>query len=95
MEGIVLAFLVYGVVFGAFSAYVAGTKNRDEAAWFVLGMVFGIVALLAIGLAAPASSPARPRTGSVLRCRACKALLQAGDATCWSCGADATDPIAL
>ena len=33
--------------FAIFSSYVAGQKGRSYAAWFFLGLVFGIVALIA------------------------------------------------
>ena len=33
-----------------FTRFVARTKNRSGAAWFVLGLVFPVLALLAVGL---------------------------------------------
>ncbi len=34
-----------------FSRFVARTKNRSGDEWFVLGLVFPVLALLAVGLA--------------------------------------------
>jgi hypothetical protein len=73
VEFFVFGYLIYGVIFGAFCSYVAGTKNRDAGAWFILRFFFGIIALLAVGFAASATT--KPRTGGLLRCRQCEALL--------------------
>ncbi len=43
-----LAYAVYGVIFGAFCAYLANEKGRDGVGWFLLGLVFGVVALIAL-----------------------------------------------
>jgi hypothetical protein len=47
--------VVYGVVCGAFSAFVAGEKNYNEASWFFGGFFFGV-----IGLVAAAGLPMNP-----------------------------------
>ncbi len=41
-------YLVLSIIFGCFSALVAEDKNRDPVVWFLLGLFFGLVALLAI-----------------------------------------------
>lgn len=43
-----LLFLVYALIFGFFCGYLAGEKGRDSTAWFFLGLVFGILALLVL-----------------------------------------------
>lgn len=48
MELYIILSIVYGIICGGFSAFVAGTKNRGEIMWFVLGGLFGIFALIAI-----------------------------------------------
>ena len=75
MEFLLLMFLAYGVIIGAFCAYLAGEKGRSGGSWFFLGLVFGILALLVlIGLPSEqrsstgnrrpsAESTATPRTG--------------------------------
>lgn len=47
MEFLIL-FLVYALVFGFFCAYLAGEKGRSGGAWFFLGLIFGILALLVL-----------------------------------------------
>ena len=49
MEGF-LWFIVItqGVIFGAFSSYVAVEKGRDGGGWFLNGFLFSLVALIAI-----------------------------------------------
>ena len=47
--GILVAVLVYNsLVSAAFSSFVASEKGRDGFAWFMLGLLFGFLALLAI-----------------------------------------------
>ena len=47
--GILVAVLVYNsLVSAAFSAFVASEKGRDGVGWFMLGLLFGFLALLAI-----------------------------------------------
>jgi MFS family permease len=37
-----------GIVCGSFCAFIANEKNRDGLGWFLLGLIFGIFALIAI-----------------------------------------------
>lgn len=46
-----LGFCLYGVIFGLFCVWLAHEKGRDGGSWFILGFIFGIFALLALGLA--------------------------------------------
>ena len=48
MEIFFVLFVVYGMASGAFCAYLASEKGRDGACWFFLGLLFGIIALLAL-----------------------------------------------
>jgi|APSaa5957512535_1039671.scaffolds.fasta_scaffold914324_1 hypothetical protein len=45
---ILLLLIIYFVIFGGFSSWLAGEKGRRRLDWFVLGGVFSIVALLAL-----------------------------------------------
>ena len=45
---IVVAVVVQGLVFGGFCAYLAEQKGKDAGIWFLLGLVFGIIGLLAL-----------------------------------------------
>lgn len=35
---------------GGYSAWIAGTKGRSMGAWFLLGLITGPLAMLAVGL---------------------------------------------
>jgi hypothetical protein len=43
-----LLFLLHAIIFGSFSAFMAGQKNRDKVAWFVLGVVFSFLAIIVL-----------------------------------------------
>ena len=45
---ILVAYLLYSLAAGGFSAYVATEKRRSGVAWFWLGLLFGVLALIAI-----------------------------------------------
>lgn len=47
METFVLAWFGVGLIIGFFCAFIAQEKNRSGG-WFVLGLLFGIFALIAI-----------------------------------------------
>jgi len=46
--GILITVLAVELVLAFFCSYIAGQKNRDRGGWFVLGFLFGILALIAI-----------------------------------------------
>ncbi len=50
---IFLIYITVGLVIGAFSSFIANEKNRNGINWFLLGIVFNIVAMLAL-IAVPA-----------------------------------------
>ena len=43
-----MATLIWGVIFGFFSGYVANEKGRNCIAWSTLGFFFGAFALLVV-----------------------------------------------
>ena len=45
---LIVVLLLYAVAFGTISALAAKRKNRDQAAWFLIGFFFGVFGLLAI-----------------------------------------------
>jgi len=51
---ILVGIIIWGIIFGAFCAYLAKQKNRNAETWFILGLFFSFIALIAI-----AASPAR------------------------------------
>ena len=48
IQWIIVIAIVYWISFGGFCAWLAGEKGRNVLAWFVLGIVFGFVALLTL-----------------------------------------------
>ena len=58
MKTLILLLVLQGVVFGGFCAWLAKQKNRDVGGWFFLGLLFSLVALIAIAVA----TPLKPRT---------------------------------
>ncbi len=50
---IFLIYLTAGLVIGAFSSFIANEKNRNWLNWFLLGIVFNLIAMLAL-IAVPA-----------------------------------------
>ncbi len=65
MEFLIVLFLAYALIFGAFCAYLAGEKGRSGGSWFFLGLIFGILALLVlIGLPSEDRSSNKPRRSS-------------------------------
>lgn len=53
----ILGFIVVWIVCAGFAAFIAKSKNRDPGNWFVLGLLFGVFALIGIA-AVPALSQA-------------------------------------
>jgi hypothetical protein len=52
--------VIYVVIFGGLTAWLASTKNRDGCSWFVLGALIGPLALIAVGLAPATQKPTQP-----------------------------------
>jgi hypothetical protein len=71
--GVIL--LIYAIGFAAASAYIAGTKGRSRGQWLLLGLLFGIFALVAIAFAAPETAQKQ-------------LLLVAASKRCPNCGED-------
>ena len=83
MAGVGFAGLALGFWFvcALFSAVVASSKGRSGAGWFVLGFLFGPLALLAaVGVAARASPDQH-----LFPCRACKTPIDPTATICPHC----------
>lgn len=50
--------ILQAIIFGGFSAWIAKQKNRDPLNWFLFGLFFSLIALIAIAV----SSPLKGRT---------------------------------
>jgi hypothetical protein len=46
-----LSFVAYGICFGLLCSWLAAEKGRDHGNWFMMGFLFGLLALLALGFA--------------------------------------------
>ncbi len=51
---ILLIYFTSGLVIGAFSSFIAKEKNRNPVNWLVLGILFNIIAMLALVAVPPA-----------------------------------------
>ncbi len=49
LKTLLWAALAHFIIFGAFCSYIAKEKGRSSGAWFALGGLFGLLAVLAIG----------------------------------------------
>lgn len=58
---ILVVAVVYGLVCGSFTAMVASSRGRDGVSWFVLGVLFGILALLAVGFMESKTNANQPK----------------------------------
>jgi hypothetical protein len=58
---ILVAAVVYGLVCGSFTAMVASSRGRDGTGWFVLGFLFGLLALLAVGFMESKTNANQPK----------------------------------
>ena len=48
MDTLVFVIIIQAFIFGAFCAFIAKEKNRDQAGWFFSGFFFSFIALLAL-----------------------------------------------
>ena len=69
-----------------------GNRGRDRLAWFCLGLIFNVFALIlvrALDRVGPPPAPAPTRRGSLIACPSCGAETPAG-MKCIKCGAPAS-----
>lgn len=59
---IIAIFVTQGFVFGGFCAFIAREKGREPINWFFLGLVFSLLAVLAL-IAVPKVDREKLRTG--------------------------------
>ncbi|WP_433058577.1 hypothetical protein [Dactylosporangium sp. CS-033363] len=55
-----LIFATIGVAVAALQAVVAAGKNRDPLGWFLLGLLFGLLSLVAVCALPPLPAPKEP-----------------------------------
>ena len=60
MEVFIILWVVYAIIFGGFCSFLASEKGHEGGAWFIMGFLFGIIALLVlIGV------PAKTRSSNI------------------------------
>lgn len=83
MTWVWISLIVFWLICGAFTAVVASSKGRAGAGWFVLGFLFGPIALLAVGF-----MPALAKGAGYRRCPECAELILLEAKRCKHCGAE-------
>ena len=81
--------ILQALIFGAFAAFVASEKHRDPVAWFLLGALFSILAVIAlIALPSAERSSAAERSSDIAVCPLCRERVQPDAVLCKHCHSD-------
>lgn len=96
-----MEWIIAWIACGVFSAVIASGKGRSGIGWLILGLIFGIFALLAAGFmpaAAQADAEAAPGQGDAQaagrKCPFCAETIKAEAVVCKHCGRD-VEPLAV
>lgn len=83
------------VIFAVVTALVAHGKDRSAFGWFVLGFIFGPLALLAVAVASPDRRKAELKeikaglqSGALRRCPACAEAIRREATRCTHCSTE-------
>lgn len=80
-------FLLVWLACGLFAAFIAKSKGRSFIGWLVLGVFFGIIALLAAGFLPKVKNHSMPyRATKALRCPHCGGIIGQFMDICPNCG---------
>ena len=60
----IILIILWKITFAFFCWYVAKEKNRSQVSWFVLGLLFSIIAMLAL-IAIPVKVKEEKRAGTI------------------------------
>lgn len=95
--------MIWGILWiacGIFSAIIASSKGRSGFGWLVLGLIFGVLALLAVGFM-PAvkigdamQKMGQPPIAPERKCPFCAETIKAEAIVCKHCGRD-VEPVAI
>lgn len=81
-----IAAVTIWIACGIFSSMVASSKRRNGILWFVLGVLFGPLALLAVGFMPVYEPQATYHPSGLLICPRCDKLNLTNATRCIACG---------
>ncbi|MCZ4587718.1 hypothetical protein O4328_29190 [Rhodococcus opacus] len=94
---LLLVWIVSGSVCGVIAGTIAGRKNRDSLGFFLLGLLFPVIGVVAAILAAP-GEPLPPLGMRAVTCPRCNTRqnvnAQLPNYECWQCKLDVQLPVA-
>ena len=80
MGSMTSVFVLFWVVCGIASAFIASSKGRDGLAWAIAGLVLGpIGVLMAIGVTSQRPGEAPPSATDLRKCPACAEMIRRSD----------------
>jgi Uncharacterised protein family UPF0547 len=82
VAALITVVLIWGVIWGSLSAWLAGQKGRDGTSWFVLGFLFAFIALIVLGF----SPSGDVVSGDSKACPQCAERVKAAALVCRFCG---------
>jgi len=82
-----LLYLIACFVFAFFTGGIAESKGRSTLGWFILGFLFPILAMIAVGLMPNLKNlPDKPTPKTHVKCPDCKELVLRDARKCKHCG---------